>query len=132
VRTRASVESDGSWRAINIDANCKKRIVEIKPTTITNLLWYSQRLRLPVVRCGNLVSPGSWGKILWTRATERDMKDLDCDFSRFLGPQKSGPTGVGVLWVRPEILERMDPVMSGGEMISKVTLELNYLGGTPF
>jgi cysteine desulfurase/selenocysteine lyase len=34
-----------------------------------------------------------------------------------------GPTGVGVLWGRPELLEMMDPFMGGGSMISRVTLE---------
>src|SRR5882672_4521398 len=61
-----------------------------------------------------------------------DVKDLDCDFLAFSAHKMLGPTGVGVLWVRPEILERMDPFMSGGEMISKVTLEEITWAEPPF
>jgi cysteine desulfurase/selenocysteine lyase len=52
-----------------------------------------------------------------------DVTELDCDFLAFSGHKMCAPTGVGVLWARPELLESMDPYMGGGSMISRVTLE---------
>jgi cysteine desulfurase/selenocysteine lyase len=49
--------------------------------------------------------------------------ELDCDFLAFSAHKMLGPTGVGVLWARPEILEEMEPLMGGGEMIREVHLE---------
>jgi cysteine desulfurase/selenocysteine lyase len=49
-----------------------------------------------------------------------DVQNLDCDFLAFSGHKMCGPTGIGVLYGKPEILETMDPFMGGGEMILKV------------
>ena len=50
-----------------------------------------------------------------------DFADLGCDFLAFTGHKMLGPTGVGCLVARPELLEAMEPFMGGGEMISDVT-----------
>jgi len=52
-----------------------------------------------------------------------DVCDLDCDFYVFSGHKLYGPTGIGVLWARGEILEAMPPWQGGGAMIDKVTFE---------
>ena len=52
-----------------------------------------------------------------------DVEALGCDFYAFSGHKMLGPTGIGVLWGRREILEKMDPFMGGGEMIHTVTLD---------
>jgi cysteine desulfurase/selenocysteine lyase len=52
-----------------------------------------------------------------------DVRDLDCDFYVFSGHKLYGPTGIGVLWARSEILEAMPPWQGGGAMIDKVTFE---------
>ncbi|MEZ5680979.1 MAG: cysteine desulfurase [Erythrobacter sp.] len=52
-----------------------------------------------------------------------DMAALDCDFYAFSGHKMYGPTGVGVLWAREEILDAMPPYQGGGSMIEKVTFE---------
>jgi cysteine desulfurase / selenocysteine lyase len=52
-----------------------------------------------------------------------DVQDLDCDFLAFSGHKLFGPTGVGVLYGRESLLERMPPYQGGGDMISSVTLE---------
>ncbi|HEY9871061.1 MAG TPA: cysteine desulfurase [Candidatus Obscuribacterales bacterium] len=49
-----------------------------------------------------------------------DVKELGCDFLVFSFHKMLGPTGVGILWARPEILEAMPPFLSGGDMISAV------------
>jgi cysteine desulfurase/selenocysteine lyase len=50
-----------------------------------------------------------------------DVQALDCDFYVFSGHKLYGPTGIGVLWARAEILGAMPPWQSGGAMIDKVT-----------
>ncbi len=52
-----------------------------------------------------------------------DVQALDCDFLAFSAHKMLGPTGVGVLYARRELLQEMPPFLTGGEMISKVTLE---------
>jgi len=50
-----------------------------------------------------------------------DVEALDCDFLAFSGHKMCGPTGVGVLYGRPELLEEMPPFLTGGGMIRRVT-----------
>ncbi len=50
-----------------------------------------------------------------------DVGDLDCDFYVFSGHKLYGPTGIGVLWGRAELLDAMPPVQGGGAMIDRVT-----------
>ncbi|WP_242116089.1 cysteine desulfurase [Sphingomonas lacusdianchii] len=52
-----------------------------------------------------------------------DVAALDCDFYVFSGHKLYGPTGIGVLWGRAELLEAMHPVQGGGAMIDRVTFE---------
>jgi cysteine desulfurase/selenocysteine lyase len=52
-----------------------------------------------------------------------DVQALGCDFLGFTGHKMCGPTGIGVLWGRRELLERMSPFELGGHMIRKVTLD---------
>jgi cysteine desulfurase/selenocysteine lyase len=52
-----------------------------------------------------------------------DVTDLGCDFMGFTGHKMLGPTGVGVLWARAELLEEMPPFLGGGEMIRDVRLD---------
>jgi len=52
-----------------------------------------------------------------------DVRALGCDFLAFSGHKMAGPTGIGVLVAREELLEAMPPFLGGGEMINKVTLE---------
>jgi cysteine desulfurase/selenocysteine lyase len=52
-----------------------------------------------------------------------DVQALDADFYVFTGHKLYGPTGIGVLWARLELLEEMPPFLGGGDMISEVTRE---------
>jgi cysteine desulfurase/selenocysteine lyase len=52
-----------------------------------------------------------------------DVQAIGCDFYAFSSHKMLGPTGVGVLYGRRELLEEMDPFLGGGEMIRKVTFE---------
>jgi cysteine desulfurase/selenocysteine lyase len=52
-----------------------------------------------------------------------DVQDLDCDFYAFTGHKLYGPTGIGVLYGKKELLEAMPPYQGGGEMIGTVTTD---------
>ena len=51
-----------------------------------------------------------------------DVRELDVDFYAFSGHKAYGPTGIGVLWGRAELLAALPPFMTGGQMIEEVTL----------
>ena len=61
-----------------------------------------------------------------------DITQLSCDFYAFSGHKMVGPTGVGVLIGRTELLEEMDPFMGGGEMINTVTMEQSTWNDVPW
>ena len=68
-----------------------------------------------------------------------DVNDLDCDFLAFSGHKMMGPTGIGVLYVKRDILEGMEPFLRGGEMVLEVwndratwnDLPMRFEAGTP-
>jgi len=60
-----------------------------------------------------------------------DVQALGCDFYCFTGHKLYGPTGIGALWARREILEQMPPFMGGGDMISSVTYEKSTWASVP-
>ena len=60
-----------------------------------------------------------------------DMAALDCDFYAFSGHKLYGPTGIGALWARKEILEAMPPWQGGGAMIDRVTFEKTAYAPAP-
>ena len=68
-----------------------------------------------------------------------DVQQMDCDFMAFSAHKMLGPTGVGILYVKKEILEKMPPFMGGGDMIKEVhkyetrynDLPYKFEGGTP-
>jgi cysteine desulfurase / selenocysteine lyase len=60
-----------------------------------------------------------------------DVQSLDCDFFACSGHKMFGPTGVGVLYGRESLLERMPPWQGGGDMIASVTLERSTWAPVP-
>ncbi|MEY3348797.1 MAG: hypothetical protein RLY46_836 [Bacteroidota bacterium] len=61
-----------------------------------------------------------------------DVTQLDCDFFVFSGHKIYGPTGVGVLYGKKQLLESMQPYQGGGEMIKEVTFEKTTFNELPF
>ncbi len=61
-----------------------------------------------------------------------DVQDMDCDFLAFSGHKLFGPTGVGVLYGKAELLNKMPPFHGGGDMISSVTFEKTTYNTLPY
>ncbi len=60
-----------------------------------------------------------------------DVQAIDADFYAWTGHKLYGPTGIGVLWARRQLLEEMPPFLGGGEMISSVTYERSTWAEVP-
>ncbi len=61
-----------------------------------------------------------------------DVQDIGCDFLTFSGHKIYGPTGIGVLYGREELLDKMPPYQGGGEMIARVSFEKTTYERLPF
>ncbi len=61
-----------------------------------------------------------------------DVQDLDCDFYAFSGHKMCGPTGIGILYGKETLLEKMQPYEGGGDMILSVTLEKTTYNTIPY
>lgn len=64
--------------------------------------------------------------------TPVDVVELDADFYAFSGHKMFGPTGIGVLYGKEQLLEQMDPWLGGGDMIETVTLESSTWNELPY
>jgi cysteine desulfurase/selenocysteine lyase len=60
-----------------------------------------------------------------------DVRDLDCDFYVFSGHKVYGPTGIGVLYAKKELLDKMPPYQAGGDMICEVSFEKTTYAHAP-
>jgi cysteine desulfurase/selenocysteine lyase len=61
-----------------------------------------------------------------------DVRDLDCDFYTISGHKMYGPTGIGVLYGKAELLEAMPPYQGGGDMIASVTFDKTVYNRLPY
>ncbi len=61
-----------------------------------------------------------------------DVQDLDCDFYAFSGHKLCGPTGIGVLYGKAALLEKMQPFKGGGDMILSVSFEKTVYNTLPY
>ena len=62
---------------------------------------------------------------------EIDVQSLDCDFYAFSGHKMYGPTGIGILWGKEDLLDAMPPYQGGGDMISMVSIEKSHYAPLP-
>jgi cysteine desulfurase/selenocysteine lyase len=79
-------------------------------------------------RCGALLAVDACQSVPHMPVSVRE---LDCDFLAFSGHKACGPMGAGVLWARPELLERMPPFLGGGSMIERVELQRSTWTAVP-
>jgi len=68
----------------------------------------------------------------WLPHRALDVSELGCDFLAFSAHKMLGPTGIGVLWGKEELLDSMDPFLSGGDMIKQVWFERATYNDLPY
>ncbi|MDR2340852.1 MAG: cysteine desulfurase [Puniceicoccales bacterium] len=149
------------WKALVDRRGAKLKIVELTPTGELDMEDFFKKLstRTKIVAVAHVsnvlgtINPikyitklaGTVGALTvidgaqWITSGSIDVQDLDCDFYAFSAHKTFGPMGVGVLYGRMEILEKLAPFRLGGGMVQKVTAEDvihrappdRFEGGTP-
>lgn len=126
------VTEDGRIRTDNLDDVITERTKLVAVTHASNVLGtivpvkeiaYAARRKGAVVLVDGAQS---------TPHMPVDVQALGCDFFAFSGHKMLGPTGVGVLWGRRELLENMEPFLGGGDMISSVSLTESRWADLPY
>ena len=117
------VDEDGSIHFADFERLITERTKIVSITHVSNVLGtvlpLKQIARLAHERGAVLLVDGAQGVV----HIPLDMQDLDVDFYAFSGHKLYGPTGIGVLYGKEELLERMPPYQGGGDMINSVSFE---------
>jgi cysteine desulfurase / selenocysteine lyase len=133
------IGEDGRLRIDRLDNLLTERTRLVAVTQVSNVLGTINPVRFIVEKAHTA------GAVVLVDAAQAvphmplDVQELDCDFLAFSGHKMLGPTGIGVLYGKPELLEEMPPFLGGGEMIREVWLEkatwnhlpLKFEAGTP-
>lgn len=128
----------------NLDINSAKTLID-KNTKIVSFGLVSNTLG-NIVQANKIINIAKqYGAITIVDAAQAighmplDVKNIDCDFLVFSGHKMYGPTGIGVLYVKKERLENLEPFFFGGDMVNEVTYQeaqwaeipARFEGGTP-
>jgi cysteine desulfurase/selenocysteine lyase len=89
---------------------------------VKRMIEAAHRRRIPVLVDGAQAAPH----------LRLDVQALDCDFYTFSGHKTYGPTGIGALYGKTELLERMPPFQGGGDMIKSVSFEKTTYNDLPY
>lgn len=117
------IDEQGLLRLDLLDGYLTERTRLVAVTTMSNVLGtinpVGEIIRRAHARGILMLVDGAQG----VSHTPVDVQALDCDFLAFTGHKMLGPTGIGMLYGKRELLEAMDPFLSGGEMIREVRFE---------
>ena len=119
-----------------LDLSQADRLVD-ENTKVVAFTWVSNMLGTvnPVADlCARARSVGALSAVDASQAAPQlpvDVQEVDCDFLVFTGHKVTGPTGIGVLWGREELLNELPPFHGGGEMIETVTMERSTYAAAP-
>ncbi len=115
------IADDGSFQLDAFEAQLSDRTKLVSVTHVSNVLGtvvpVKQVVEIAHGRGINVLLDGAQGIV----HESVDVQDIGCDFYAFTGHKLYGPSGIGVLWARAEILEAMPPWIGGGDMIEKVS-----------
>lgn len=115
------VDDNGALELDTLDTLIDKRTKVVAVTQASNTLGTCPDLATIITKAhsvGAIVVVDGCQGVVHGRV---DVKALDCDFYAFSGHKLYGPTGIGVLYGKRELLDKMPPYMGGGDMVDKVT-----------
>ena len=126
------VSDDGSFSLDAFERALSDRTKIVAITQMSNVLGTAPRIK-DVIRLAHqrgipVLVDGSQGAV----HLDVDVCDLGADFYAFTGHKVYGPTGIGVLYGKRELLESMPPFLGGGEMIEEVTLDTVTYNQPPY
>ena len=122
---------DGRLDLSNIDELITERTKVVSLTWVSNMLGTVNPVRQIADRAHEV------GAVVVVDASQAvpqipvDVVASGADFLAFTGHKVTGPTGIGVLWGRRELLEQLPPFLGGGEMIATVAMERSTYAGIP-
>ena len=125
------IHDDGTLNLDNIDELITEKTKIVSITHMSNVLGTVN----PIEEIGDKAH--QMGALIFIDGAQSvphmpvDVQQLNCDFYTFSGHKMCGPTGIGGLYGREEILEAMDPFMGGGSMIEEVQLEYSTWAEIP-
>lgn len=135
-RTGAIIKPIPLDQACRLDINAYQTLLKLKPKIVA-LCHVSNALGTvnPVAQLVKLAkAQGAITLVDGAQAVAHltlDMTEIDCDFYVFSGHKMYGPTGVGVLYGRLDVLDTLTPLLTGGEMIKRVSFEATEFGSLP-
>jgi cysteine desulfurase / selenocysteine lyase len=125
------VTDDGRLDLSNIDDLINSRTKVVSFVHVSNILGTLNPVRLIADRAHAV------GAVVVLDASQSvphlpvDVQDLGVDLVAFTGHKMCGPTGIGVLWGRRELLDELPPFLGGGEMIETVTMPVSTYAALP-
>lgn len=117
------IADDGSYIKEEFEKLLTDKVKLVAVTAMSNVLGTIFPIKEIVEKAhqiGAKVSVDACQSIVHQRT---NVQDLDCDFLCFSGHKLYGPTGIGVLYAKEELLNKMPPYQAGGDMVDKVTYE---------
>ncbi len=133
------LQPDGTIQLSDVEATITARTKIVAMTHVSNVLGVINPIKeIAAIAHRNgakMVVDGAQS----TPHMKVDVQDLDCDFYAFSGHKMCGPTGIGALYGKKSLLDQMEPIEFGGEMIDYVELQsstwkelpFKFEGGTP-
>lgn len=133
------VDIDGNWIMEDLPGILDKKVKIVSAAQISNVLGIVNPVKELIDAAHKKGIPvlidGAQGVV----HSVVDVQKMDCDFYAFSGHKMYGPTGIGVLYGKREMLEKMPPWMGGGDMVGTVSFEkttyaeipLKFEAGTP-
>ncbi len=133
------IDENGNWIMDSLDKLLDHSVKLVAVSQLSNVLGIINPIEDIISKAHSLRVPvlidGAQGVV----HTKVDLQKLDCDFYAFSGHKLYGPTGIGVLYGKKELLDSMPPWMGGGDMVDSVTfkkttyapLPLKFEAGTP-
>lgn len=125
------IDDDGALRLDELPRLIDSRTRVVAVTQASNTLGTRPDLR-PVIEAAHAV--GAVAVVDGCQGVVHggvDVRTLDCDFYAFSGHKLYGPTGIGVLYGKRELLERMPPFLGGGDMVDRVSFERTTFAPVP-